>query len=64
MLKKVHRIRADAREFRSLAFARIPVALQSYDFPNRAPRSRLSQTQESDRTDRLTLTIHSHRPAD
>src|SRR4030095_9855719 len=36
-VKKVHRIRADAREFRSLAFARIAAFRGGDDFPDGAP---------------------------
>src|SRR5512132_3998487 len=36
-VKKVHRIRADAREFRSLAFARIPAFRSRDDFPDGPP---------------------------
>jgi hypothetical protein len=36
-VKKVHRIRADAREFRSLVFARIPAFRGRDDFPDGPP---------------------------
>ena len=36
-VKEIHRIRADAREFRSLAFARIPAFRSRDDFPDGAP---------------------------
>src|SRR6516165_11503668 len=36
-VKEIHRIRADAREFRLLAFARIPAFRSCDDFPDGAP---------------------------
>src|SRR5262245_11017021 len=36
-VKEIHRIRADAREFRSLAFARTPTFGSRHNFPDSAP---------------------------
>ncbi len=36
-VKEIHRVRADAREFRSFAFARIPAFRSRDDFPDGAP---------------------------
>jgi hypothetical protein len=36
-VKEIHRIRADARKFRPLAFARIPAFRRRNDFPDGAP---------------------------
>src|SRR4029077_208144 len=35
-VKEIHRIRANAREFRSLTFARVPAFRVRYDFPDGA----------------------------